>query len=61
MSTTEAAKDDWVAEYAKRIAEALHKWQGPLGIDERYSEHLKAELSEYYDDPLKRGLIESTY
>lgn len=37
------------------------KWQSPLGISETYSEHVTRYLEKYFDDPLKRALIEKTY
>ena len=61
MSTTEVVKQDWLDEYAHRILTLWHKWQGPFGLDEHYIEQLKLQLEDFYDDSLKRDLIESTY
>ncbi len=62
MTTTEIAKENWVAEYADRILEMWRKRQGPLGrVSEQYIEKLREDLAEDFDDPLKRELIETTY
>lgn len=61
MSTVEVTKQDWVNKYAERILQVWRGLQGPLGIDGQYSNQVKNQLDEYFDDPLKRGLIETTY
>ncbi len=61
MATITIPKEEWMHKYAQRILKVWQTWQTPLGIDERYSEVLKDQLSEYFDDPLKRELIEATY
>jgi len=61
MSTADVTKQAWVEEYAERILRVWHNLQGPFGIDGQYSNQVKDQLDEYFDDPLKRGLIETTY
>ena len=61
MSTVDVTKQDWVNKYAERILRVWHSLHGPLGIDGQYSNQVKNQLDEYFDDPLKRGLIETTY
>lgn len=61
MSTADATKQDWVNKYAERILRVWDNLKGPLGIDGQYSNQVKNQLDEYFDDPLKRGLIEMTY
>jgi len=61
MTTVEVTKETWVDEYAGRILQVWHKWPSPFGLDKQYSEEVKNQLSEYFDDPLKRDLIETTY
>ena len=61
MPTNEMDKHDWVAEYAARILKTWQKNPGPLGIDNNYINELQNDLNTYYDDTLKRELIESTY
>jgi len=61
MTTIEVTKEMWVDEYANRILQVWHKWPSPFGLDKQYSKEVKNQLSEYFDDPLKRDLIEMTY
>ncbi len=61
MPTIEITKEAWVDKYAQRILQVWHKLQSPLGIDNQYSQQVKNQLDEFFDDPLKRGLIETTY
>ena len=61
ITTNTISKEEWMHEYAQRILRMWQTWQTPLGVDDRYCEVLKEQLSEYFDDPLKRELIEATY
>jgi len=61
MSTVEQTKQAWVDEYAERILRVWLNLKSPLGVDGQYSKQVKDQLDEYFDDPLKRGLIETTY
>ena len=61
MPTVDPNKQAWVEKYAGRILLVWHNLQSPLGIDGQYSRQVKDQLDEYFDDPLKRGLIETTY
>jgi len=61
MTTTTITKEQWLEEYAGRVLKIWHIWQGPLGVDDHYIEQLKLQLNEFFDDPLKRDLIETTY
>ena len=61
MSEFDSKKQAWVNKYAERILGVWLNLQGPLGIDGQYSQQVKNQLDEYFDDPLKRGLIETTY
>ena len=61
METSTITKQDWIDIYADRMLHTFDKWQSPLGIDPNYSEVLKKQLEDYYDDPLKRSLIETSY
>jgi hypothetical protein len=36
-------------------------WQGALDVADAYIEQIKADLSKFYDNPLERAFIESTY
>jgi hypothetical protein len=61
MSTVGVEKQAWIDEYARRILQVWLSLQAPLGVDGQYSQQVKNQLDEYFDDPLKRGLIEMTY
>ena len=61
MTTITISKEEWMQEYAQRILNMWQTRQPPLGIDDGYCEVLKDQLSEYFDDPLKRELIEASY
>ena len=62
VAALELTKDDWIGQYASRILQMWRQRQGPLGrVDEGYLEQLKEELEQYFDDPLKRSLIETSY
>jgi len=50
----------WAEKHAYRLHCLFEPWQRPLGIDGReYFRHTANELIDYYDDPLRRSLIES--
>ena len=61
MMIAEIEKQDWVNEYADKILEVWRSQKGPLGIDTQYIQQLKSQLDEYFDNPLKRSLIETSY
>ena len=56
------AKEDWIEKYALKI---LGMWQvnhTPLGgVDDGYIAKLREDLAGYFDDPLKKSLIETSY
>ena len=55
----EEVKQKWVEEHALRLEHLFEQWQSPLGIDcEEYHKFLKEQLSDYYDQPLQKSLIE---
>jgi hypothetical protein len=62
MTTLAITKEDWVEEYALKI---LNMWQlhhALLGeVDDGYLTKLRDDLAGYFDDPLKRSLIETSY
>lgn len=62
MQTAKLTKEDWIQKYAMRVLEMWQSWQGPLGcVDEKYINQIKSELSEQFEDPLKRAMVEATY
>ena len=61
MTQTLLSRQEWTTRYANIILKQYQRWQSPLGIDQNYLEDLKQQLSPFYDDPLKKSLIETTY
>ncbi len=61
MEASLSTKQNWIDNYADRILHTFDKWQSPLGIDPDYSNVVKDQLKTYYDDPLKKSLIETSY
>jgi hypothetical protein len=61
METLTSARQNWIDSYADRILHTFDKWQSPLGIDPDYCDIVKDQLENYYDDPLKKSLIETSY
>ncbi|MFC1635816.1 hypothetical protein ACFL5Z_13335 [Planctomycetota bacterium] len=59
--STEPSKGEWIQDHAKRILRLWSQWQTPLGIACTYAEQIREDLAEFYDDPLKRMFIETTY
>ncbi|MCJ7693271.1 MAG: hypothetical protein MUO22_07630 [Sedimentisphaerales bacterium] len=52
-------KQKWVEEHARRVQQLFEKWQNPLGINgSEYRKHLSDELSDCYDQPLRKSIIE---
>ena len=58
---TDAEKQEWVLCYTRRILASFEEWKTPLGVGADYAEDLKKHLTDSYDDPLKKELIETTY
>ena len=62
MTMIKTAKEDWVTRYATRILGIWRNQHGPLGrVSKQYIEKIKKDLTEDFDDPLKKELIETTY
>ena len=55
------SKKIWVQKYSYRMLKLWLRWQSPLGIARTYIEQIEKDLAEYYDEPLKRIFIETTY
>jgi len=53
-------KRNWAEKHAYGLQRLFEQWQKPLGIDSKdYYEHTMKDLLDYYDDPLRKSLIES--
>jgi hypothetical protein len=59
-SMQDTQKEKWLQKYASRILMAWSHWP-PLGAACAYTHKIKRDLGRFYDDPLKRMLIEATY
>ena len=54
-------KRKWIHKYSHRLLKLWMRWQSPLGVAPAYTEQIEEELAKYYDEPLKRIFIETTY
>ena len=54
-------RDKWVQKYSQRLLRFWLQRQSPCGVACTYTAHLKKDLAEFYEDPLKRKFIEKTY
>jgi hypothetical protein len=61
MVLTESEKQQWVRKYAERIIGLWQKQHPHFPIDQNYTQHLTDQLDEFFDDNLKKELIETTY
>ena len=61
MTNNESDKSKWADFYASRILQAWKHLDPPVEIEEDYAKRLATDLAAFYDDPLKKTLIESTY
>jgi hypothetical protein len=61
METLTNTRQDWVDNYANRILRTFDKWRSPLGVDPDYRTVVKKQLEGYFEDPLKKSLIETSY
>jgi hypothetical protein len=63
QKTTESdnAKKKWIQKYSRRLLRLWLGWPSPLGVASTYAEHIKKDLAEFYEDPLKKKFIETTY
>ena len=61
MISTKNEKQQWVREYAERIIMLWQDQHPHFPIDQKYILHLSEQLSDFFDDNLKKELIETTY
>ena len=54
-------KREWIQKYACRMLNLWLRWQTSLGVAQDYVQQIKKDLSRFYDDPLKKIFIETTY
>jgi len=58
---SQVKKQQWLQKYSRRLLGQWLRRRTPLGVACGYAERIKAELAEFYEDPLKRMFIEATY
>lgn len=61
MNRYHTRKAAWIRQYSSRIVGVWRRWEGPLGVDREYEQKVRDDLETWFDDPLKRELIEETY
>jgi len=54
-------KEQWIQEHADHMLRLWLRWQTPLGVASDYARQLEKDLARFYDQPLTRTFIESTY
>ncbi|MHC4461865.1 MAG: hypothetical protein ACYS30_10595 [Planctomycetota bacterium] len=54
-------KETWIEHYAGRMLKLWLQWQTPLGVSCDYVRQLEKDLANFYEKPLKRVFIETTY
>ena len=60
-ASTKISRTEWAREYAQKILNLWQAQESPLGVDDAYAQQLEEQLLSYFDDPLLRDLIESSY
>lgn len=60
-TSTDISRTQWARKYAQKILNLWRSQESPLGVDDGYTQHLEKQLLNYFDDPLLRDLIESSY
>jgi methionyl-tRNA synthetase len=54
-------KDKWLQKYSHQILRLWLQRQMPFGITCNYTAQIEEDLAEFYEDPLKRKFIDTTY
>jgi len=60
-SSAQQSKEAWVEHYANQILRLLSAWGSCLGVSRQYLVLLRQELTESYEQPLRKSFIETTY
>jgi len=58
---SDIVKKRWIQKYSHRLLRLWFRWQSPLGVAFTYTEQIEKDLAKFYDEPLKRVFIETTY
>ena len=54
-------KDKWLQKYSHQLLRFWLQRQTPFGVACDYTAQIEEDLAEFYEDPLKRKFIETTY
>ena len=57
----DSGKRKWLQKYSRRLLRLWRQRQTPLGVPPVYIGQIEKDLARFYDDPLKRTFIETTY
>ena len=60
-TTTDISRTEWARKYAQKILKLWQSQDSHLGVDDNYAQHIEEQLLSFFDDPLMRDLIESSY
>ncbi len=60
-TSTDIGRTEWAHKYAQKILNLWQSQQSPLGVDDSYASQVEEQLLTYFDDPLLRDLVESSY
>jgi len=58
---SDVKKREWLQRYSRHLLDQWFKWQTPLGVALTYAAQIREDLAAFYEDPLKRTFIETTY
>ena len=57
----DVGKKKWLQKYSHRLLRLWLQQQTPLGVTPMYIGQIEEDLAKFYDEPLKRMFIETTY
>lgn len=57
----ESEKEKWTEHVANKMFQSFMQFQNPFSLSKDYLEHIRRDLRNAYDDPLKRSFMEASY
>jgi hypothetical protein len=54
-------KEQWIQRHTDHMLRLWLRWQTPLGVASDYARQLEKDLARFYEQPLTRMFIESTF
>jgi hypothetical protein len=58
---SDVGRKKWLRKYSRRLLRLWLQRQTPLGVTPVYIGQIEEDLAKFYDEPLKRMFIETTY